>query len=224
MHVASFDDGSEASLQMFADELLDLWHNPVDVDGQKNVVVLGQILMDDKGRESFCGVQGATSKAGCNICHFEGRRFKTRQVFDGIRRYLPMNDPTRNHNSAKNDRDQLHFGFYEKRQPPKKRTYAEYKESARIAEEQNAGNPNKIFAHRGVKKLWVLDILPYAMYIHWTVDMMHCWNNIIVDMLNSLRPTTSGDKKLFKHVNRTTSENVVKACTEEDIHHHLSGF
>jgi hypothetical protein len=52
MHIASFDDGSDASLNMFAHELLDLWQNPiVDNDGGQHIVVLGQILMDDKGRE-----------------------------------------------------------------------------------------------------------------------------------------------------------------------------
>jgi hypothetical protein len=105
MHIASFDDGSDASLTMFAHELLDLWHHPiVDNKGGKHVVVLGQILMDDKGRESFCHVQGATSTAGCNICHFPGRTFLTRQVFDGIRRYLKPNDTTRKMNSVKNQR------------------------------------------------------------------------------------------------------------------------
>jgi len=104
MHIASFDDGSEASLIMFAEELRDLWDTPIVVNGKKYIVALGQILMDDKGRESFCGVQGGTSKAGCNICHFESRLFVRRQVHDGIRRYLSRNDPTRKKDSMKNQR------------------------------------------------------------------------------------------------------------------------
>jgi hypothetical protein len=104
MHIASFDNGSEASLIMFAEELLDLWRNPLVVNGKKYVVALGQILMDDKGRESFCGVQGGTSKAGCNVCHFESRSYPRRRVHDGIRRYLPRNDPTRRKDSTKNQR------------------------------------------------------------------------------------------------------------------------
>jgi len=114
MHVASFDDGSDASLKMLAEELLDLWKNPITVNGNKHIVVLGQILMDDKGRESFCGVQGGTSGAGCNICHFEGRTFKRRQVYDGIRRYLSRNDATRRKDSGKNTRDNYDFSFDEK--------------------------------------------------------------------------------------------------------------
>ena len=222
--MASFDDGSDASLKMLAEELLDLWKNPITVNGNKHVVVLGQILMDDKGRESFCGVQGGTAGAGCNICHFEGRTFKRRQVHDGIRRYLSMNDATRKKDSAKNTRDNYDFSFDEVRPPPKKRTYTDYKESAAIAEVENRDKPpnsRSLYAHRGVKKLWCLDILPYAKHIHWTVDMMHCWNNVIHDMLNSLRPSQSGDKTLYRHKNRTTTTSVIAACEMENIHHHL---
>ena len=46
VHVASFDDGSEAGLKMFAEELLDLWHNPiVNVHGFKYYVVLGSVSL-----------------------------------------------------------------------------------------------------------------------------------------------------------------------------------
>jgi len=224
MHVASFDDGSEASLKMLAEELLDLWRNPITVNGYKHIVVLGQILMDDKGRESFCGVQGGTAGAGCNICHFEGRTFKRRQVYDGIRRYLNRNDATRKKDSTKNTRNNYDFSFDELRPPPIKRTYEDYKESAAIAEYENRDKgplSKNLFHHRGVKKLWCLDILPYAKHIHWTVDMMHCWNNVIHDMVNSLRPSQSGDKILYKHKNRTTTASVIAACEEENIHHHL---
>ena len=67
MHIASFDDGSKAACHMLANEFVDLWNKPIEVNGEKFFVVAGQIVMDGKGRESFCGVTGATSKAGC--CH-----------------------------------------------------------------------------------------------------------------------------------------------------------
>jgi hypothetical protein len=119
-------------------------------------------------------------------------------------------------------RAKYHFGFDELRPPPKKRTYDEYKESAAIAEEQNEGRRGRpLFAHRGVKKLWSLDILPYACHIHWSIDMMHCWNNVVVDMVASLRPTTSGDRKMYKNTNRTTSANVLEGCRQDNIHQHL---
>lgn len=224
MHIASFDDGSQAALKVFADEALDLWKNPIVVGDNQYRVVIGQILMDDKGRESFCHVQGATSLAGCNICHFEGRTFGTRRIFDGVRRYLPLNDSRRKKDSTRNTQQNLHFGFDEKKGVPRKRTYAEYKESAAIAEEANRGRPVHAVQqqHRGVKKLWVLDILPYAEHIHWTVDMMHCFQNVIKDMNNSLRPTSSGDKLLFQHTNRTTVPAVKEACFNEGIHQHMT--
>ena len=50
MHVASFDDGSFAALNCFAQEMLDLWNDPIVIDGKGYFVVIGQILMDDKER------------------------------------------------------------------------------------------------------------------------------------------------------------------------------
>jgi hypothetical protein len=215
MHLASFDNGSTAALEMFAEELLDLWNNPIIIDGISHYVVIGQILMDDKGRESFCGVQGATSLAGCNLCHFEGRTFAKRTVFDGARRYCKHNDTTRLKDSQKNVRNNLHFSFDERRSHPKKRKYADYVASANVAAAENARRPSGTAAHEGVKKLWVLDILPYAEWVHWTEDLMHCFFNIIKDGLNSMRPTNSGDKKLYQHQNRTTAPVVIAACLEE---------
>ena len=96
-----------------------------------------------------------------------------------------------------------------------------HQESAAIAQAENEGRRGALFAHRGVKKLWALDIVPYACHVHWTIDLMHCWDNVIKDMINSLRPTTSGDSKLYRHTNRTTSANVIEGCRQDDIHHHL---
>ena len=36
-------------------------------------------------------------------------------------------------------------------------------------------------------------------------------------MLNALRPTNSGTKKLYKHVNRTTTRSCAEACSEEGM-------
>jgi hypothetical protein len=105
---------------------------------------------------------------------------------------------------AVHERSNFDFSFDEDRPPPLKRTYAQYKEYAAIAEEHNRrSTSNKKYAHEGVKKIWCLDCLPYACHIHWTIDAMHCLNNIICDCLSSLRPTNSGDKKLYKFTNRT---------------------
>jgi hypothetical protein len=61
----------------------------------------------------------------------------------------------------------------------------------------------------------VLVILPYAEWVHWTQDLMHCMANVIRDGNNAMRPTNSGDKKLFQHQNRTTAPAVIAACLEE---------
>jgi hypothetical protein len=77
-------------------------------------------------------------------------------------------------------------------------------------------NPNH---YKGVKGLWTLDILPYAALIHWTTDMMHTFNNVIRDSLNSLRPSYSGNDSglYYKHINRTYTDNVAQQCLQEDI-------
>jgi len=216
MHIASFDNGSPAACQMLANELLDLWDNPIDIAGQRYVVVAGQIVMDGKGRESFCGVTGATSLAGCNLCHFEGRTFANRRVFDGVRRYLQHNDSRRRRNCSRNGLDAvLHYSFDETRSTPKKRTYDEYIASADIAEQHNYGRKDKSFNHEGVKKRFCFTILPYGRHIHKTVDCMHCFNNVIRDTIGSLRPSQSGDHKLFKHKNRSNAPTVIESCVAE---------
>lgn len=133
MHMAAFDDGSLASLEMLAEEALDLWLNPIQLNGVLHYVVIGQLLIDGKGRESACHVQGATSLAGCNICHFEGRTFANRRVFDGIRRYSTMQDSCRRMDSRKNNRLNYQFSFNERRERPRKRTYDDYVSYAKTA-------------------------------------------------------------------------------------------
>lgn len=225
MHIASFDDGSRAALEFFADEMLDLWSHPIVVDGASYYAVVGQILMDGRGRESFCGVQGAGSKAGCNLCHCPSRLFgQNRRVFDSFRRYLPRNDTFRQRDSNKSRAQGLQFAFDDRRGPPVKRTYTDYVTYARIAQDrQNNGLArDKDFAFRGVKKKWPLHVLPYADKIHWTMDMMHTLNNVVTDMLKSIRPTFTGDTTLGRHTNRTTTERVLKGCQDDNIHIHMA--
>lgn len=40
MHVATLDSGNDGALQLFADELLDLWENPIIIDNIKFRVAL----------------------------------------------------------------------------------------------------------------------------------------------------------------------------------------
>ena len=72
MHVASFCKGSPASLDIFAIELLDLWKDPIVVDGKRYYVMVSQIVMDGPGRSKYCKCQATTSLAGCNLCDVKG--------------------------------------------------------------------------------------------------------------------------------------------------------
>ena len=154
MHVASFDKGSSAACQTFANELLDLYLNPIIDDlGKSWIVVVGQVIFDDKGRESFIGVQGGTSLAGCNICHFPGRSFsKSLRVFDGFRRYCLRNDQYRKKSSNKNRTHSLQFPFDEKGSKPKKRNYEQYVQYANEKKQSESTN-NPLKHVHGVKDL-----------------------------------------------------------------------
>ena len=95
MHMAGFDLGAYCSLDIFADELLQLWNEGFIVDGQRYKVFLIEILTDSRGREKLMKVQGAGSYAGCSKCDFIGRRFGNAMVYDGWRRFLAEDDVRR---------------------------------------------------------------------------------------------------------------------------------
>ena len=95
MHMAGFDLGAYCSLEVFADELKQLWETGFSVNGQQYKVFLIEILTDSRGREKLMKVQGAGSLAGCSKCHFEGRSFARSTVYEGWRRYLAVDDPRR---------------------------------------------------------------------------------------------------------------------------------
>lgn len=96
MHMAGFDLGAYCSLEIFADELVELWDKGFKVDGQLYKVFLIEILTDSRGREKLMKVQGAGSLAGCSKCDFPGERFAGTCVYNDWRRYLPVDDPRRN--------------------------------------------------------------------------------------------------------------------------------
>ncbi len=94
---------------------------------------------------------------------------------------------------------------------PRKRSYESYVENANEAITLNK-------PCNGVKGLWKFHKLPYAPYIARTVDAMHAHNNVICDIIATMRPTNSGDSLLFKHKNRTYNEKVNQACSDEGIY------
>ena len=57
LHVASFDDGSTAATEIFANELLHLWNVGIKLKDKTYYVCCPQIIMDGRGREKFMNVQ-----------------------------------------------------------------------------------------------------------------------------------------------------------------------
>jgi hypothetical protein len=100
MHMAGFDLGAYCSLDIFADELLQLWNEGFTVDNQRYKVFLIEILTDSRGREKLMKVQGAGSLSGCSKCDFPGERFAATCVYNGWRRYLPTDDVRRNKSNS----------------------------------------------------------------------------------------------------------------------------
>ena len=60
LHVASFDDGSNAATEVFANELLHLWNVGIHLHNKTYYVCCPQIIMDGRGREKFMNVQVCT--------------------------------------------------------------------------------------------------------------------------------------------------------------------
>ena len=100
LHMAGFDLGAYCTLDIFADELKELWEKGFVVNGQRYKVFLIEILTDSRGREKLMKVQGAGSMVGCSKCDFGGRTFANARIYDGWRRYLPANDIRRKKSNA----------------------------------------------------------------------------------------------------------------------------
>ena len=82
LHMASLDTCSIAAIQVFVDELQQLWDIGFNVNGRHYVVALIEIICDGRGREKIKKVQGGGSSiAGCHICDFKGYSFAKRIVF-----------------------------------------------------------------------------------------------------------------------------------------------
>ncbi len=58
LHIASFDNGLDCTLDLFAKDLKSLYENPISYEGDVYYVVVSQILMDGPGRNSFCKLLG----------------------------------------------------------------------------------------------------------------------------------------------------------------------
>ena len=128
LHVLGFDLGSTACINKCAEELLQLFNKPIEMYGYKFYVMITQIIMDGKGRESYCRLQSQRGFAGgCHVCDFKGRAFgNKRTVYDGYRRYTASGrgaDERRTARSDRNKREKLHFSFDEERETPVQRKH-----------------------------------------------------------------------------------------------------
>jgi hypothetical protein len=130
LHVATMCNEAMASQKVFAEEMLDLWMDPIECNGVSYYCVVTQILMDGPGRQKYCRVRSTTSFDGCNICDFPAREFgQGRRVYDGFRRYLRRNHPRRSLKSKKNviidesngEEIALQYSFDERKDAPKRR-------------------------------------------------------------------------------------------------------
>jgi hypothetical protein len=88
LHCASFDDGSEASVSLFCDELLHLWNNNIIVKGKEYKVCLISAVFDGPAYQKFTKTQGSQALAGCNKCYFPGMSFGGAVRFIGYQRFV----------------------------------------------------------------------------------------------------------------------------------------
>jgi len=157
MHLAGFDLGGYASLDIFADELLQMWTTGFVVAGQRYKVFLIEILTDSRGREKLMKIQGAGSFAGCFKCDFKGITFAKTRVYNEWRRYLPIDDERRR---ISRGRDSLTQNFcHESGVYPTKISYETYACNGRRAM-NGEGDPvaGGGFAYEGVKGTYSLDL------------------------------------------------------------------
>jgi len=229
LHVMALDYGSTAALDKCAEELLDLFTNPIKLNGYNYYVILAQIIMDGQGRCKYCKMQGQRGFAGgCHKCDFKGRAFgRHRTVYDGYRRYtnkVKPRDERRDRKSRRCKSEGLQFSYDEEGTKPTLRTYDEYIRDGLEAERLNdlGVNGKKNNYVNGVMGVWALHVLPYAHLIHWTYDLMHTFSNIIEDCLKSIIPKHGGRTGLlYENDNRTYNKTVVAACRDEKIHRYL---
>ncbi len=82
-------------MDLFAEELLDLWENPIVYKGITFKVALISGIWDGKGYEKVTHTRGGSSHSGCNKCDFHGVTFGKTVVYPFYSRYLAPDDPRR---------------------------------------------------------------------------------------------------------------------------------
>ena len=134
---------------------------------------------------------GAGSLQGCNRCHFPGTSFCERVCYPGHRAYLPERHIYRS--KARSARQGVLFKDDCNLVPPTDITWEEY-----VANSKQAEIEHKTI--NGCKNLSKINILPYAKNIARTTDAMHCFNNVISNLLSNLSSKE----------NRSTNPNIIQ--------------
>jgi hypothetical protein len=196
LHVTCLDSGSDAGLNLLAQELDYLWRVGFYAKGLHYRVGLISSIFDGRGLEKAMKTQGAGSLHGCNLCSFPGMRFGGACVYPGYRRYLPTKHPLRK-SCPMPDRPLVQYHCTESRLKPQSFDYSQYEAHAK---EVMCSTQLEI---GGVKGLWELSDCGYAEHIHITKDSMHAADGFIKDAISSMLPNSGS------FINRTTKPRVL---------------
>jgi hypothetical protein len=201
--------GSNVTLEIFAEELKELWSPGILIDGITYRIGLVNGIWDGRGFEQVTKTQGGGSLAGCNACQFPGFRFANTSVYPFYSRYLPADDTRRFKRPLRVPNSSLMYNLEkEESEKPAERSYAEYIHNGTAF--LNRAD-QRILAVDGVKGIWALHVLPYASHIWKTKDRMHCADHAVKDTINVLSKTTGS------HTNRSEKYSVRTACEQYRI-------
>ena len=92
---ALFILGSNVTLQIFAEELKQLWSTGIRIGEVQYRVGLVNGIWDGKGFEQVTKTQGGGSHKGCNACDFPGTTFAHTVCYPFYSKFLPTHDPRR---------------------------------------------------------------------------------------------------------------------------------
>jgi len=202
--------GCNVTLEIFAEELKQLWSTGIRIGEVTYRVGLVNGIWDGRGYEQVTKTQGGGSHKGCNACDFPGITFAHTVCYPFYSRFLPPDDPRRLQRPPRIVPNYSLLYNLKNEQEGKPRFF-KYDEYIASGLEFNNLEDKRILAINGVKGVWAFHVLPYARYIWRTKDRMHTGDHVVKDSLNVLSRSVNG------HENRTEKKTVLKACEEARI-------
>ena len=208
-----FTTGLNATLEVFAHEMLELWLPGLTIDNVVYRIALVNGIFDGKGYEQVTKTRGSCSLEGCNACDFPGYKFGKGPtgsvVYPFYSRYLLSNDSRRLKRPLRvKYASNMYNISTEINNPPIEKTCENYIGAGKLFE---SNTDRKILHINGVKGIWAFHILPYASLIVKTKDRMHTSDHVINDALKVLC------KSKDNHSNRTEKAAVRSACQANKI-------